>query len=214
MNGRDRAASRVATVTGACRQTTGTRSRDPAHDDIVAVRLDGSPVLLWWARCGSVPVLCGSVSHRAGSARTAPVQLGRHGWQPRQGQASTLLSSTQRNHQSRLYSSAGSRATWYSTVPGPRPASSAPTFPSSPVIATLSAETVAVNRLMPAWQARSDRRASSSVPSPRPCQAQLRLGLRVLVPQEPHLTGPGAQPGEAVREQRSVDAADLADQHR
>ena len=44
--------------------------------------------------------------------------------------------------------------------------------------------------------------------------AQLRRGQGVLGAQEPHLAGPGAQPGEAVRQQRRVGAADLADQHR
>ena len=58
----------------------------------------------------------------------------------------------------------------YSSVPNSRPTRSAPRFRSSPVMAALSAATAAVNRRMPSWQARSDNRASSSVPRPRPCQ--------------------------------------------
>ena len=50
-----------------------------------------------------------------------------------------------------------------------------PRFRSSPVMAALSAATAAVKRRMPSWQARSDSRASSSVPRPRPCQSSMTV---------------------------------------
>jgi hypothetical protein len=56
-------------------------------------------------------------------------------------------------------------------VPYSRWTGSALALRSSAAMAALSAETRAVKRRMPAARARPDNWASSSVPSPRPCQS-------------------------------------------
>ena len=68
-------------------------------------------------------------------------------------------------------SSLGASSISYSTVPCSRRTRSALALRSSAAMAALSAETSAVKRWMPSARARPDSWASSSVPSPRPCQS-------------------------------------------